>query len=107
LGVRYKFSKLLGIKKGIMYYNIKNVKYIEKYKLEIKFENGKEGTVDLQSYIKKGGVFNSFSDMAYFKQFYVNKELGALCWPNNIDIAPETLYSEATGEPLPAWITAR
>lgn len=81
-----------------MYYNIIDVKYIEKYKLEITFENRKKGIIDLQNYMGKGGVFNAFSDIEYFKQFYVNKELGALCWPNNVDIAPETLYSEATGE---------
>ena len=25
-------------------------------------------------------------------------------WPGDIDIAPETLYSEATGESLPTWM---
>ena len=42
--------------------------------------------------------------MEYFKQVHINKELGALCWPDGVDVAPETLYSEATGEPLPAWM---
>jgi len=42
--------------------------------------------------------------MEYFKQVQINKELGVLCWPDGVDVAPETLYSEATGEPLPAWM---
>jgi hypothetical protein len=88
-----------------MYYDVVEARYIEGYKLDITFENGKKGIVDLQGYIQKGGVFSRFSDIEYFKRFYINKELGVLCWPDNVDIAPETLYSKATGEPLPEWMT--
>lgn len=56
------------------------------------------GAVDLQAYTKKGGVFNRFSEIEYFKQFYVNREIGKLCRPDGVDIPPETLYHEATGE---------
>ena len=87
-----------------MNYDVIAVRYLEGYKLEIDFENGKRGIVDFHSYLKKGGVFNRFSDMQYFKQVQINKELGVLCWPDGVDVAPETLYSEATGEPLPEWV---
>jgi hypothetical protein len=87
-----------------MYYYVKKVKYLEGYKLEILFENGKRGIIDLKGYIKKGGVFSRFADLEYFKKFYIDKETGVLCWPDELDIAPETLYSEATGEPLPEWM---
>ena len=79
--------------------------YIDGYVLELKFENGKKGRFDFSDYVKKGGVFARFSDFSYFKRFYVNKELGVLCWPDGLDIAPETLYHAATGEPLPAWMS--
>lgn len=88
-----------------MYYEVIEAKYIDGYKLELVFENGKKGIVDLYGYIQKGGVFSRFSDIEYFKRFYINKELGVLCWPDDVDIAPETLYSKATGEPLPEWMT--
>jgi len=87
-----------------MYKDVIEVRYLNGYRLELVFENGKKGVVDFQSYIKKGGVFNRFSDMEYFKKVQINKELGVLCWPDGVDVAPETLYSEATGEPLPAWM---
>ena len=87
-----------------MYNDVTDVRYLEGYKLEIVFEDGKRGIVDFHNYIKKGGVFSRFSDMQYFKQVHINKELGVLCWPDGVDVAPETLYSEATGEPLPAWM---
>ncbi len=86
-------------------YDLIEAKYIDGYVLELVFENGKKGMFDFSSYVKKGGVFGRFSDLAYFKNFFVNKELGVLCWPDGLDIAPETLYHKATGEPLPAWMT--
>ena len=89
-----------------MYYELKEIKYIGGYKLELVFKNGKRGIVDFQQYIRKGGVFSRLSDIEYFKKAYIHKEWCVLCWPDEIDIAPETLYSKATGEPFPTWMTA-
>jgi hypothetical protein len=86
-----------------MYYNVVEVRYLEGYTLEISFANGKKGIVDFADYIQRGGVFSRFANLDYFKQAYVDEEIGVLCWPEGLDIAPETLYSKATGEPLPAW----
>ena len=87
-----------------MYYDIIELKYLEDYKLELIFETGEKGIVDLIEFPKMGGVFSRFADMNYFKQVFINKELGVLSWPDNVDIAPETIYSMATGKPLPAWM---
>lgn len=38
-----------------------------------------------------------------FKNFKINDELGIITWENEIDIAPERLYCEATGSKPPAW----
>lgn len=89
-----------------MYSSVLKVEHVEGYRLEITFENGKKGIVDFKDYAKLGGVFSRFSDIEYFKKFYINEEVGALCWPDELDIAPETLYHEATGEPLPEWMKA-
>ena len=51
------------------------------------------------------GVFKRFRDLTFFREFRVNEELGTLTWGDEIDIAPETLYAEATGAPLPDWMT--
>ena len=37
-----------------MNYDVIAVRYLEGYKLEIDFENGKRGIVDFHGYIKKG-----------------------------------------------------
>jgi len=78
--------------------------YKGEYEIEITFEDGATGTVDFSKYLSRGGVFDKFKDKEFFKNFSINKELGVLTWNNEIDIAPETLYSEATNTPLPGWI---
>jgi hypothetical protein len=85
-----------------LYYDIVRFHDLGDYKMQIDFENGKTGMIDLVEYIAKGGVFARLADPAYYKA-YVD-ESGVLCWPDGLDIAPETLYSKATGEPLPAWM---
>ena len=87
-----------------MYIDLTRIKYLDGYRLELKFANGKKGIVDFSSYLKKGGVYRRFRDLEYFKKAYVNKELGVLCWPEGVDVAPETLYSQATGAALPEWM---
>jgi hypothetical protein len=75
------------------------------YRIEVVFDDGRRGIVDLSSYPERGGVFERFRDMQFFLSFRVNPELGVLAWGDEVDIAPETLYAEATGEPLPEWMT--
>jgi hypothetical protein len=87
-----------------MYADLIEAKYIGDYRLELTFENGKTGIVDFQKYLEKGGIFASLKDLNFFKRFAINRELGIITWNNEIDIAPETLYSEATKEPLPNWV---
>jgi hypothetical protein len=41
---------------------------------------------------RRGGVFEALKDPAYFAKAFVDDELGTVCWPNGVDIAPERLY---------------
>ena len=84
--------------------DVVSAEYKGGYRIELTFDNGKSGVIDLSSYAQKGGVFERFRDMQFFRNFSVNRELGVLEWGNEIDIAPESLYAEATGEPLPEWM---
>jgi hypothetical protein len=74
------------------------------YKIEVTFDNGKKGIVDFSKYLGKGGLFDHFKDINFFKNFRINQELGVLTWQDEIDIAPETLYAEATRTSLPEWM---
>ena len=87
-----------------MYYDAVSAEYLEDYKLKIWFADGKSGIVDFTRFIRKGGIFGKLVDLENFKRFTVNQELGVITWDGEIDIAPETLYSEATQEPLPQWV---
>jgi hypothetical protein len=78
--------------------------YKGSYSIDLAFSDGKTGTVDFSDYLERGGVFEAFRDINFFQHFKVNHELGTLTWQNEIDIAPETLYSKATGSPLPEWV---
>jgi len=81
-----------------------SAQYRGDYKIELIFEDGKSGIVDFSTYINKTGIFSKFKDINYFKKFQVDPEVKTLVWGNEIDIAPEILYSEATKSPLPEWM---
>jgi hypothetical protein len=87
-----------------MYYDAISAEYLGDYQLKVSFADGKSGVVDFKPYIRKGGIFRKLADVNNFKRFTVNQELGIITWDGEIDIAPETLYSEATQEPLPQWV---
>ena len=74
------------------------------YLIEIVFDDGQRGVVDFSRYLDRGGVFERFRDLEFFRDFTVNDELGVLTWGGEIEVAPETLYAEATGTALPAWM---
>jgi hypothetical protein len=81
-----------------------SAEYLEDHKLSVVFADGKMTVVDLSQYAARGGVFEKFKDLDYFKNFSINPDFGVLTWQGGVDIAPETLYSLATGEPLPSWM---
>ena len=49
-----------------MYYDIKEAKHIDRYKLEITFADGKRGIVDLEDYIKKVVYLSGFPILIIF-----------------------------------------
>ena len=78
--------------------------YKGEYKIELTFEDGASGIVDFSIYLSRGGVFDKFRDIEFFKNFKVNQEIGVLTWGDEIDIAPETLYAVTTNSKLPDWM---
>lgn len=77
------------------------------YKIELTFEDGATGIIDFSKYLSNGGVFERFKDIEFFKDFKIHEELGVLTWGDEVDIAPETLYAEATNSPLPDWMESK
>lgn len=74
-----------------MYWDVKVVKPLENYRIYVELENNKKGIFDLKPYLDRG-VFQELKNVHYFNQ--VNILFGAVTWPNEQDIAPETLLEE-------------
>jgi hypothetical protein len=63
------------------------------YRIHLTFNDDREGTVDFAKWLD-GPVFEPLKDLSYFRQFFVDG--GTVSWPNGADIAPETLYEQAS-----------
>ncbi len=81
-----------------MNYDVIHAEYIDKYRLKLSFADRKSGEVDFLPFIEKGGVFDVLRNVEQFKQFTVDPDWNTITWAEGeLDIAPETLYFEATG----------
>ena len=70
------------------------------YRLQLRFEDGVEGVVDLASHFSFPGVFEPLRDRAYFAQVRVDPDFGTVAWPNGADLDPDGLYGRITGTPI-------
>ena len=71
---------------------ILEVRYIGAYTIWLRFVDGTEGEVNLESELE-GEVFEPLKDLAYFRTFILHPELRTVVWPNGADFAPEFLKS--------------
>ena len=62
------------------------------FSLELWFDTGDHRLFDVRPYLDRG-VFSRLKDIKLFKQAYV--ALDTVCWPDNLDIAPETLFDRS------------
>ena len=62
------------------------------YCLELWFDTGDHRLFDARPYLERG-VFTRLQDFNQFSQAFV--ALGTVCWPGDLDIAPETLYDRS------------
>ncbi len=79
----------IGMISPTMYWDVKTVRPLPDYR--IYFEIGRIGVFDLKPYLDPG-VFRELWDVHYFNQ--VGILFGAVTWPREQDIAPETLLGE-------------
>lgn len=74
---------------------VKQVEYVNEYKLKLLFSDKKTKIVDLAEIIKKGGYyFDPLKDIEFFKQVSLDDEEYPLSirWPNEADLCPDVLY---------------
>lgn len=70
------------------------------HRLELRFEDGVTGIVDVGALVKFIGVFSALHDPAEFAKVQVNPELGTVCWPCGADLDPDVLYAHVSGTPI-------
>lgn len=75
--------------------DVARIEYKNGYVYHVTFDDGRSGEVDFSEYLGKGPVFEPLRDLEYFKKAKI--EGGTICWPNGLDIAPETLYDKVAG----------
>jgi hypothetical protein len=74
-----------------MYWDVKTVKTLPDYRIYVEVADGRKGIFDMKPYLGHG-AFRELRDVDYFNQ--VGILFGAVTWPNEQDIAPETLLAE-------------
>jgi hypothetical protein len=75
---------------------ISKVKVLQGYRLELAFDDGVSGVVDLSDLVGKG-VFALWRDRHIFEQVRIGS-IGELVWGDQIDLCPDSLYLKATGK---------
>jgi hypothetical protein len=65
------------------------------HRVTVRFEDGLTAELDLSYLLSYGGVFEPLRDADYFGRLRADPEAGTIVWPNEADIAPETLYELA------------
>jgi len=71
------------------------VRALPNHRLQVTFENGASGVVDVSRLVTFTGIFAPLADEAEFRKVRVDADLGTVAWPNGADLAPESLYDAA------------
>lgn len=74
-----------------MHWDVKTVKPLPNYRLYVETVGGQRGIFDMTPHLDRG-VFRELKDESYFRR--VDVVFGALTWPHEQDVAPETLLAE-------------
>ena len=71
--------------------DVTTVKPLPDHRIYVELANGRRGLFDLKPSLDHG-VFRELKDPVYFNR--VGIQWGAVTWPHDQDIAPETLLAE-------------
>ena len=80
-----------------MILTVEQARYINDYRLNLTFNTGESGDVDLQDIIFKYHAALPLRNIREFKAFKLD-EWSTVIWDCGFDISPETLYERATGK---------
>jgi hypothetical protein len=88
---------------GVSIYRVRNVRASGGYRLDVEFEDGVRGRVDLSDRLF-GPVFEPLLDPEFFAQAGIG-EFGAICRPDGADLAPDALHGILARQSGPPAVT--
>lgn len=65
--------------------------YVADHKIRVRFDDDQVKVVDLGPHLD-GPIFEPLRDVAYFRQFKVNRDIDTVVWANDADFSPDFLY---------------
>ena len=77
-----------------MFLHVTDASYLEDYKVEVAFNNGRKGIADLTDALR-GTMFEPLKNKTVFANLVVDEELDTIVWSNGADLAPEYIYFQA------------
>lgn len=75
--------------------------YVGGYRLQLTFNTGESGIVDLEEMVRRVPLAAPLRDIAEFQRVNLD-EWPTLVWPCGFDLSPEYAYRLATGK-SPVW----
>jgi hypothetical protein len=83
-------------------WRVAHLEVLSGFRLHVRFNDGIEGTVELADFVNSAsaGVFAALRDESVFRQARI--ELGAITWPDNLDLAPDAMHREIKAHGI--WI---
>ena len=80
-------------------HSLVKVNPLPQYRLHVEFDDGVAGIVEVFPRLS-GPVFDPLRDEELFRKVTIDRETGAVCWPNGPDLAPDAMYSRLSGKPI-------
>jgi len=65
---------------------------LEGYEVHLRFADELAADIDLSYLVGRGPVFESLRDVEYFRKLEISEFHDTIEWPNEADLAPDTLY---------------
>lgn len=80
-----------------------SVRHLGGHRIWMKFRDGVEGELDVNTFRPFVGLKAALEDPAYVGQVRIPRELGTIAWPNGWDVCPTVLYCAVKGIPVPSY----
>jgi len=85
-----------------MVIKISEARYLDGYRIWLRFNTDEEGVVDLTDVLERFPAAKPLKDKAVFANFFLD-DWPTLAWPCGFDFSPEALYERATGKQI-QWL---